>query len=462
MIDMIGWIAALGFVMAAALAVWAFRLKGAEAASQQEMAVLKEKLAGREAAYTELKNDLAERDAQISGLQDEVVALKVAQSESETARAKEREAADEKLLLIREERAQLTDTFKSLSLDALQGNSASFLDLAKATLEKFQETAKGDLDTRQQAIGHLVEPIKVALEKFDIQIKGLETTRETAYQGLSRQVSGLSDAQRQWQAEAAGLTKALTAPRAGGRWGEMQLRRVVELAGMVAHCDFTAQQGGGDTTRLIPDLVIQLPGGRQIVVDAKAPVAAYHAACEASDETIRKGHLQDHARRVREHMKQLGGKAYWSQFRPSPEFVFLFLPAESFFSAALLEDPSLIEQGVSERVILATPTTLIALLKAVSYGWQQEKATQNAEEIRNAGRELYERLCTMIEHLAGVGKGLDQATQRYNAAIGSLEARVLPSARRIQEMGAGTGKAITPPAPVDTATRLPQPPEVPI
>jgi len=363
--------------------------------------------------------------------------------------------------LLRETERRLGDTFKALSADALQASSTSFLQLAGQALERYQEGARGDLERRQQAIGEMVGPVREALGRFEAQVGAMEQTRAGAYSELREQVRTMGEAQSLLRTEASNLVRALRAPQVRGRWGEVQLKRVVELAGMAEHCDFTEQHTvDTDEGRFRPDLVVRLPGGRTVVVDAKAPLSAYLEAVETTDETRRAAFLVDHARQVREHVMALSRKSYWEQLRPTPEFVILFLPGESFFSAALEQDRDLIEAGAERRVILATPTTLISLLKAVSYGWKQETVAANTERVAEMGRELHKRVADLAGHVVRLGRHLASSVESYNAFVGSLESRVLPTARRFRELEAAGAETVPEVSPVDSVTRVAQAPEL--
>jgi DNA recombination protein RmuC len=362
-------------------------------------------------------------------------------------------------LVLRRAGRDTETAFKALSSDALARNNQAFLELARATLAQTQEAARGDLELRQRAIDELVSPVRASLEKVDTRIQELEKARAGAYAALHEQVRGLAETQAQLRSETGKLVTALRAPATRGRWGEIQLRRVVEMAGMLEYCDFLSQATvAGDDARIRPDLTIRLPGGKIIVVDAKTPLEAYLEAVEAGDEPRRRARMADHARQVRSHIGALGRKSYWEQFDHAPEFAVLFLPGECFFSAALEADPSLIETGVGQNIILATPTTLIALLRAVAYGWRQENLARNAAEISTLGKELYKRLSDMGEHWTRVGKSLERAVEAYNSASGSMESRVMVSARRFADLKtAPLGVEIAPLEPVEKSVRAQQP-----
>jgi DNA recombination protein RmuC len=339
--------------------------------------------------------------------------------------------------------AQLRELFQGISADALRQNTESFLALANDKFGELRSRASSDLENRQQAIDALIKPIGEALTKVDGKLKEIEKERHGHYEKLTEQLRAVGTAHEKLHSETQNLVKALRAPSVRGRWGEIQLKRVVEMAGMLDHCDFQQQKTAEtDSGRLRPDMVVSLPAGKNVVVDAKAPLEAYLDSVEAADDTVRSARLVDHARQVRDHMTKLGGKGYWDQFAPAPEFVVMFLPGETFFSAALEHDPGLIEYGVDQKVIPASPTTLIALLRAVAYGWRQEKLAENAQAISQLGRTLYERLATLTGHFEKLGGHLSRAVGSFNDAVGSLEGRVLVAARRFVEMGASSSDEI--------------------
>ncbi len=419
-------------------------------------------VAGRRLAAAEEKSKrVPELETRLAQAQGENSELKARASGLEAQAQEERKAAAEKQAMLGEAQSRLSDAFKALSSEALRNNNQSFLELAKTTLSTFQESAKGDLEKRQQAIHEIVKPVRESLDKVDARIADIEKARADAYGSLTTQVRLLFESQNDLRRETSNLVRALRTPGVRGRWGEVQLRRVAELAGMMEYCDFYEQQSvESDEGRKRPDMVVRLPGGKSIVVDAKAVISAYFDAIEATDEAARTTHLQKHARQVKDRIDELSRKAYWEQFSPAPEFVVLFLPGEMFFSAALEVDPTLIESASDRRVVLATPTTLIALLKAIFYGWRQQKLAENAGEISALGRELYERLSVMGGHFETLGKSLNQAVDSFNKTLASVEKRVLPTARKFKELGAGGDEEIGQMQLLELPARKPQAPEL--
>ncbi|HXT63843.1 MAG TPA: DNA recombination protein RmuC [Pyrinomonadaceae bacterium] len=442
--------AAIGAVVAwlALHAKWHRGFDDGKAASATEIAALNERIAAKDRELQKLQSAFDEEVGESDSLRTENTRLQ-ANVEGE------RRAAHERAESFKQAAEALAEKFKALSRDALKDNNQEFLNLARATLEKFQATAKGDLDQRQQAIDQLVKPLRESLDKVDGKIEEMERIRAGAYSGLVEQVKTLAASQQQLQSETGNLVKALRTPHVRGRWGEIQLRRVVELAGMLQYCDFHEQATvSTEDGRIRPDVIVRLPGNRTIVVDAKVPFEAFYESISTTDDSVRLDRLKEHARLVRTHISHLSRKSYWETVQPTPEFVLLFLPGENFYSAALEQDPKLIEDGINQRVIIATPTTLIALLKAISYGWQQEQRAANADEVGQLGKELYDRLRTFINYFADIGRNLDRALESYNKGVGSLEARVLVTARKFKERGALAGEEIEPQEPIDKSTRV--------
>jgi DNA recombination protein RmuC len=397
--------------------------------------------------FKNLQGKLAASDVQASqvpGLIQQVQVLSQEKGLLEKTLDVERAKFHEKLATLQEAEQRITTQFKSLSADALALNNKSFLQLAQSTFEKLQQGAQNDLTTKEKAISNLIDPVQKALTGVEGKLQELEKARLSAYEVLKQQVTDLTHSQKELRNETANLAKALRAPSVRGRWGEMQLKRVVEVTGMSSHCDFIEQShfknDHGQTKR--PDMIVKLPGNKHIIIDAKAPISAYLEALEATDDATRIAKLREHARQVRSHINILSSKNYWSSLpgETTPDFVVMFLPGETFFTAALEQDHDLIELGVEKKVILTTPATLIALLHAVAYGWRQESLAENAKEISRMGQELYKRLSDMGKHFNKMGRDLKTAVHSYNNTLGSLERRVIPSARRFQELQIGASK----------------------
>ena len=381
----------------------------------------------------------------------------------ESALEHERSVGAEKVAVLVEAREELSTQLRSMCAQALRGNNEQFIELAKAQFAQLQLGAKHDLDSRQKAVENLVGPIKESLERVGGEVKTLEKSRRQDVGLLTAQLKTVADTNERLRAETGSLVTALRAPSVHGRWGEMQLKNTVESAGMLAYCDFVTQlTGQGEEDRILRhDLVVRLPGGRTVVVDAKTPIQALLDAAQTNDEEVRAQRLADFVRNVRDHMAALKAKSYWKQFESAPDFVIMFLPGESFFRAALEQDPSLLEQHASSGIVLASPATLITMLRTIAVSWREEQIAESARAVSDLGRELYERLATMAEHFVTLGKRLDGSVQAYNQTVGSFERRVLVSARKFPEHGLSTNKEIPEVVPVDKATQPPQTIELP-
>jgi DNA recombination protein RmuC len=415
-----------------------------------------------EARLEDASGAVSRLTAEVAGLQLQLAAGQAQAVRLTTELDHERRASAERAASFDETRQQLTGEFARLSTAALQKNNEQFLQLADTKLKETREAADGELAKRQVAIEQLLKPIGEQLGKYDEGMQRLEGERQKAYTTLTEQMKYLSTSHDQLQKETGNLVKALRAPQSRGQWGELQLRRVVEMAGMLEHCDFEEQvTSDADDGRMRPDMVVHSPGGMNVAVDAKVPMQAFLDANDADDETVRRTHLARHGRQLKAHIDQLAKKEYWKRVDPSPEYVVAFIPGDPLLTAALEHEPGLMEHAAANNVLLATPTSLIALLRSAAYGWQQDTLAQNAREVQQLGTELYQRLSVLGDHVAGVGKGLNSAVVAYNRAVGSFETRVLVTARKFVEMGVGGGEKDLPePAPIDAVTRAFQAPEL--
>lgn len=386
--------------------------------------------------------------------QKRITALQLENAGLATTVELERKAAQERQQALENDRRQLGDTFAKLSSEALKHNNAEFLRLAHENLKQFQIQAHNELGKKEQAVEQMVKPIRELIEKTHSQIRQIEHERKEAFGSISKQLEMLARTQIELQGETRNLVQALRRPEVRGQWGEITLRRLVELAGMVEYCDFYEQEHTRTEDGAVrPDMVLRMPGGREVVIDVKTPLDAYLSAIEAPDDATRRLHLERHSRNVRERVAELSGKAYWKQFKNSPDFVVLFIPGEHFLSAAIDLDPTLLEDALRRRVILATPISLMALLRAIAYGWKQEAIAENAEHIRDLGEDLYKRLTTFSQHLAKVGQSLGSSLDHYNRAVGSFERQLLPGARKFTEMGIHPAKTLEPPEQIEKAAR---------
>lgn len=416
---------------------------------------LQSETAGISAQLGETRRQFEVSRADLDKLRKELASEQTIRARAEADRQNERANLEEQRNLLSEAETRFREAFDSLAGKALEHSSQQFLQLAQERLATLQKQASGDLAQRQESIKGMVDPLQQRLSELQMHLRELESNRQSAYGELRTQVQTLAQTNRDLQKETGTLVSTLRQPQVKGRWGELTLRRAVELAGMSPHCDFL-EQVSVDTIdgRLRPDLIVHLPGNARVVVDAKVPLHGFLKVAAAQTDLERDAGLAEHARLVRSHVNQLSSKEYWKQFEPSPDFVVLFVPGESFFSAALEKDPNLLEDAIASHVVLASPANLIAILRAVSYGWKQEQVAESAHEISSMGRDLFERLVSFTEHVLDIRSGLERANKSFNSAVGSLEARVLPAARKLKEKGiqsTGELKAIDP---TETSLRM--------
>ena len=432
-----------------------------QAAGRTSMSAENSRLASERVRFETLAQRLPVLDRELVAvriaLDDREARLAEAQvriAEAQTRLGESEKSAAEKLELLARAEASMKNAFQALSMDALDKSRAAFLDQAQATFGQFREGALKDFAAKETTFTQLVSPIRESLAKFETHVHELEQKRGEAYAGLSEQFASFKEGQTLLRGETEKLVTALRAPSVRGRWGEFQLRRVVEMAGMVLHCDFVEQSTiQGEDSRLRPDLIVYLPGGKTVVVDAKVPLSAYLDAKDAQDENSRRELIALHARHLRKHVGELSDKSYSDQLSSSPDFVVMYVPIESAFADAVQADPSLLDDAVAGNVIPAGPMTLLSLLKGAAYGWRQERIAQSAEQISELGKDLYNRISLLADHFSGVGDALGKATMAYNKAVGSLESRVLVQARRFKDLGAATGDDIKE---IETVSQVPR------
>ncbi|MCL4457537.1 MAG: DNA recombination protein RmuC [Nitrospirae bacterium] len=448
-------------LIAGGIAVWFFAKSRFQSQYSVKIAEAEGRAKSVEAIVIELRQQIQQKDSEINQIRTELDTEKQQRIETATRLDEAQKRLDDSYKNLEEQKAlidvmkaELTDTFKAHASAALKSSNEDFLKLASEHLGKILAETKGRLGEHKEAIDGTVKPLQDMLKRYEEQIQVIEKNRHESFGSLTQQIRSLSSMQEQLQKETSNLVTVLRRPKVSGSWGEIGLRRVAELAGMTAYCDFYEQESvSTDTGRLRPDMVVRLPNGREIVVDAKAPVDAYLNAVSASSEEERKKAMANYITQVRNHMNTLGSKAYWDQFNQSPEIVVMYLPGESFFSAALEHDHKLIEDGSAKKVILSTPTTFIALLKAIAYGWQQDQITKSAQEISNLGKELYERFSIVLEHFSDTGAAIRKAVESYNKSVSSMETRLIPSVKKFKELGVSSQKEIAPPVEISQSTK---------
>ena len=448
-------------LLAGGAAVWFFISSRLQANYSRQIAEIEGRAKSAEAVIGELRQQIQQKELEINLTRNELDNEKQKRIETTTRLDEAQKRLEDASKNLEEQKAlldvmktELTDTFRAHASAALKSSNEDFLKLASEHLGRILAETKGKLGEHKEALDGTIKPLQEMLKRYEEQIQQIEKHRHESFGSLTQQIRSLSSMQEQLQKETSNLVTVLRKPRVSGSWGEIGLRRVAELAGMTAYCDFYEQESvSSDTGRLRPDMVVRLPNGREIVVDAKAPVDAYLNAVSASSEDEKKKAISNYINQVRNHMNTLGSKAYWDQFKQSPEIVVMYLPGESFFSAALEHDHKLIEDGSAKKVILSTPTTFIALLKAIAYGWQQEQVTKSAQKISDLGKELYERFYIVVEHFAKTGAAIRKAVDSYNEGVRSMESRLIPSVRRFKELGVSTPKEIISPSEISQNTK---------